>query len=444
MRELKLLVLLAGFVTSATAGPSITFHKDIEPLLQGHCQACHRPGEIGPMSLLTYGQARQWGAAIKEAVALKKMPPWYADASAHQQYKDDPSLSSSEVQTIRAWVEAGSPEGDPKDAPAPRKFIEGWNIGEPDLVIQMPEAYQIPATGTVEYTYIIMPSGFKQDTWVKAAEIRPGNRATMHHAILFTRPPGSKWLSGYPTGVAFVPAARPGSKHRSSDGDRTIEGSLADEWLVGYAPGQRPWPLPEDTAFLVKAGSDFVLQVHYTPNGKASSDLTKVGLMLAKTPPTHRALIGGVANGDFAIPPGASDYKVNASRTIASEVKLLSASPHMHLRGKSMSLRAVYPTGESEMLFDVPHYDFRWQQMYVFATPRTLPKGTKLDLNASFDNSLNNRSNPDPTKTVRWGDQSFDEMTLGVLMLQINPGTDLDTLFEKPPEKQPELASAKK
>ena len=347
------------------------------------------------------------------------------------------------MEAFRRWVDEGSAEGDPEQAPAPREFVDGWNIGKPDMVVQMSEPYQIPATGTVEYTYLIIPSGFKQDTWVKAAELRPSNRAAMHHAILFSRTPGSKWLAGYPVGVPFVPAPRPGSKHRSSDGDRTIEGSLADEWIVGYVPGQRPSVLPDDTAFLVKAGSDFVLQVHYTPNGKASSDLTKIGLVFAKTAPTHRALYSGVADASFAIPPGASDYKVEASRTFAHEVKLLSASPHMHLRGKSMELRAVYSTGESETLFNVPHYDFNWQQMYMFATPLTVPKGTKLELKAAYDNSANNSHNPDSTVTVRWGDQSSDEMALGVVILQIDPETDLDSLFEKPPEKPQQVASAK-
>ena len=443
MSPTKLYLLLAGFATGITATPPLSFHKDVEPLLQSHCQTCHRPGEIGPMSLLTYQQTRPWAAAIKEAVVLKKMPPWFADASAHQTYRDDFSLSAAEIETISRWVDSGSLEGDPKDAPAPRAFTAGWNIGQPDQVLEMAEPYRIPAVGTVEYTYIIIPSGFTRDTWVRAAEIRPSNRAAMHHSILFTRQPGSKWLAGYPLRVPFVPAARAGTNHRSSDGDRTIEGSLADEWIVGYVPGQRPLTLPEDTAFLVKAGSDFVLQVHYTPNGRAASDQTKIGLVFAKSPPVHRALISGVSNGDFAIPPGDPNYEVTGSRTLASEVKLIGASPHMHLRGKSMGLRAVYPTGESENIFNVPHYDFNWQQMYTFATPRTLPKGAKLELSAAFDNSPGNPRNPDPTATVKWGDQSWDEMALGVIALQIKLDADLDALFETPRKESAKPAAAK-
>ena len=437
MRQLKsafLFVLGAGILFAAP--PPVTFHKDVEPVLQQHCQSCHRPGEVGPMSLLTYQDTRKWAAAIKEAVALKKMPPWFADPSAHQTYRDDNSLSRAEAQIIKDWVNSGAPEGNAKDAPPPRKFVDGWNIGQPDMIVEMPEAYQIPATGTVEYTYIIMPTNFKQDMWVRAAEIRPGNRSTLHHAILFTRTPGSKWLAQYPTGVPFVPDARPGTKHRSSDGDRTAEGSLADEWIVAYVPGQRPWNLPEDTGFLIKAGSDFVLQLHYTPKGTAVADRTKVGLVFSKTPPARRAYIAGVSNSKIEIPPGDANYKAEASLTFASDTKMLMASPHMHLRGKAMTMSAVYPTGESETLFDVPHYDFNWQQMYEFATPKTMPAGTQLKLTAVYDNSLKNPANPDPSATVHWGDQSYEEMMLGVFAVQIDPQADLDKLFESPKKKK--------
>lgn len=437
MRHLKLAFLFTSSVAVTCAAPaSVTFHKNVEPVLQQHCQSCHRRGEIGPMSLLTYQDTRKWAAAIKEAVALKKMPPWFADTSAHQTYRDDNSLSPAEAQTIKDWVNSGAPEGNAKDAPAPQKFVDGWNIGQPDMIVEMPESYQIPATGTVEYTYIIMPTNFKQDMWVRAAEIRPGNRSTLHHAILFTRTPGSKWLAQYPTGVPFVPDARPGTRHRSSDGDRTAEGSLADEWIVAYVPGQRPWNLPEDTGFLIKAGSDFVLQLHYTPKGKAVADRTKVGLVFSKTPPARRAYIAGVSNSKIEIPPGDANYQAEASLTFASDAKLLSVSPHMHLRGKAMTMSAVYPTGEGETLFDVPHYDFNWQQMYEFAIPKTMPAGTQLRLTAVYDNSLNNPANPDPTATVHWGDQSYEEMMLGVFAVQIDPLADLDKLFENPKKKR--------
>jgi hypothetical protein len=196
-------------VRAGTVEP-VTFHKDIEPVLQAHCQTCHRPGDIAPMSLLTYAETRKWAKAIRQAVLQHKMPPWFADSSAHQQYRNDLSLSADEIEKIKNWVDGGSAEGDAKDAPAPREFVDGWNIGQPDMIVEMPQAYPIPAAGTVEYLYVILPSGFQQDMWVHAAEVRPGNPAYLHHANLFVRTPGSKWLAGYPKGVIFVPGARPG------------------------------------------------------------------------------------------------------------------------------------------------------------------------------------------------------------------------------------------
>ena len=433
---MNLLTVTIGFLiifTGLASGAApVTFHRDIEPLLQASCQSCHRPGEVAPMSLMTYQETRKWAAAIKEAVTLRQMPPWYADPSVHQKYAGDPTLSAAQIETIRRWVDGGAPEGNAKDAPAPRQFVAGWNIEKPDLVIRMPQPYQIPAIGTVEYTYIILPSHFKEDMWVTAAEVRPGDRPTMHHAVLYTRGPESKWLSGYPVGVPFVPAPRPGTKHRDSNGDRTKEGSVADEWLVDYAPGASPWPLPEGSAFLVRAGSDFVLQLHYTPNGKPATDQTEIGLKLSKKPPAHRAFLAVVSNTKIEVPAGDPNYTAEAARTLASDVKVLGVAPHMHLRGKAMELRAVYPAGEKETLVNVPKYDFSWQETYMLEQPKLAPKGTRLEATAIWDNSANNRRNPDPTATVRWGDQSSQEMMTSLWILQIDPAADLDTLFEKP------------
>jgi hypothetical protein len=411
-----------------------TFNKDVLPILQKNCQSCHRPGEVGPMPLLSYAQARPYARAIKLATQSKKMPPWFADSTV-QHYANDMSLSSADIDTLAAWVDAGAPEGDPKDAPPARQFVDGWNIGTPDKVIEMPEPYRVPATGTIEYTYIILPTNFTEDTWVQALEVRPGNRRLMHHAVLYERTSDSKWLREYPVGVPFVPAPRPGTKQRSSDGDRTSEGSLADEWLVGYVPGAPPYTLPPSTAFLVKAGSDFVLQLHYTANGTEGSDQTKIGMVLSKAPPARRAFIGLVVDGGFKIPPGDPNYQASGTVTLASDVQLLSAGPHMHLRGKAMDLRAVYPDGRNEMLFHVPRYDFNWQQLYAFGTPRNAPRGTKLEVVGVWDNSASNRSNPDPKAEVHWGDQSWEEMLLGLVTMSIDPKTDVTKLFEAPKKK---------
>jgi len=435
-RRLPLFTLLAAACVSAAP---LEFHKDIEPLLQAHCQTCHRPGEIGPMPLLTYEQARPWAKSIRQAVVTRKMPPWFADNSV-QHYSNDSSLSAAEIETIERWVDAGAPEGDPKLAPPARAFVDGWNIGNPDMIVEMPASYEIPAKGTIEYTYIIIPTNLKQDMWVQALEVRPQDRAHVHHIVLYERQAGSQWLREYPAGVPFVPAPREGQKQRSSDGDRTAEGSLADEWLVGYAPGTQPYRLPDGTAFRVAAGSDFVLQVHYTTNGKPGSDRSKIGLIFSKTPPTKRAFIANVADTKFVIPPGAADYSAKAEITLASDAQLLAVAPHMHLRGKAMDMRAVYPTGESEPLFNVPHYDFNWQINYYFPTPKLLPRGTKLEVTGVWDNSVNNKFNPDPKAEVRWGDQSWDEMLLGLTMLQIDPHMDLDKLIQEPPKRQERAA----
>jgi hypothetical protein len=424
---------------SQTPAAGTTFSKDVLPILQKNCQTCHRPGEIGPMPLISYAQARPFARAIKSATQSKKMPPWFADSSV-QHYANDMSLSAADIDTLAAWADNGAPEGDPVDAPPTRQFVDGWNIGTPDKIIQMPEPYRVPATGTIEYTYVILPTHFTEDTWVQALEVRPGNRALMHHAVLYARTPESKWLREYPVGVPFVPAPRPGTKQRSSDGDRTSEGSLADEWLVGYVPGAPPYTLPPSTAFLVKAGSDFVLQLHYTANGTAGSDQSRIGMVLSKEPPAKRAFIGLVTDGSFVIPPGDPSYEARASVTLAADVELLSAGPHMHLRGKAMDLRAVYPDGRAEMLFHVPRYDFNWQQIFAFDAVRPAPRGTRLEVVGVWDNSPANRFNPDPRAEVHWGDQSWEEMLLSIVTMSIDPKADVNKLFERPKKKSEESA----
>ena len=439
MKGRNLFFLACAGAASLSAAPGVEFHKDIEPLLQAHCQTCHRPGEIGPMPLLTYADARPWAKSIRQAVVTRKMPPWFADNSV-QHYSNDATLSAAEVDTIKNWVDAGAPEGDAKLAPPPRRFVDGWNIGTPDMVVEMPAAYEVPARGTIEYTYIIIPTHFTKDMWVQALEVRPQDRAHVHHVVLYERQAGSKWLREYPVGVPFVPAPREGTKERSSDGDRTAEGSLADEWLVGYAPGTQPYRLPAGTAFRISAGADFVLQIHYTTNGTAGSDRSKIGLVFSKTPPAKRAFIANVADASFVIPPGEANYSAKAELTLASDVHVLAVAPHMHLRGKAMDLKAIYPSGETEMLFDVPHYDFNWQINYYFPSPKLLPRGTKLEVTGIWDNSVNNRFNPDPKAEVRWGDQSWNEMLLGLTMLQIDPNADLDKLIQEPPKKEQHAA----
>ncbi|MGA2713790.1 MAG: cytochrome c [Bryobacteraceae bacterium] len=409
------------FATLASgAESSVTFNKDVLPILQRDCQTCHRPGEIGPMPLLTYQGTRPWAKAIKTAVLSKQMPPWFADPK-HGQFANDRSLSPADVKTLAAWADAGAPEGDAKDRPAPVQFVDGWNIPQPDLVVEMPVEYEVPASGTVEYTYVIVPTGFTEDKWVQAMEVRPSNRAVVHHANVYIRRPGSPWLRKYPVGVPFVPAEQ---KNSSSAG-----APLLDENVAGFTPGKQTVVLTPGEAKLIPPGSDIVFQLHYTPNGTALKDRTKIGFVFAKTPPEKRVARIYAANNSFTIPPGAQEYRVEASTTLQADSVLVSLKPHMHLRGKSMEFRAVYPTGEKEILLNVPQYSFNWQLEFILAHPKTLPRGTRLEVTATFDNSPNNPYNPDPAKAVRWGDQTWEEMAIGYFEVGFSPSLDLTDLF---------------
>jgi hypothetical protein len=411
--------LAFAWIQAADKG-GVTFTKDVAPVLEKNCQGCHRPGEAAPFSLLTYEQARPWAKAMKEAVRLKKMPPWFADPH-YGSFSNDRSLAQKEIETITAWAEAGAPEGDPKDMPAPVKFVEGWSIPKPDVVFEFPQAYQIPATGTIEYQKVIVPTGFTEDKWVQFAEARPDDRARVHHMIAFVREPGSPWLKDAKPGVFFV-----APKPKEDDADTS---ALPSDFLVGYAPGQPPEILAPGQAKLVKAGSDLVLEIHYTTNGKASTDHSKFGLVFAKQPPKERVLTLSATNGKFKIPPGDANYKVDAEFELGTTVKLLGLHPHMHGRGKDFEYRIVYPTGETETLLRVPRYNWHWQLWYTLAKPLVLPKGAKIECTAHFDNSPNNPDNADPTKEVSWGDQSWDEMMVGFFNLVFDANMPVKEIF---------------
>jgi hypothetical protein len=406
---------------AAAGAQGITFYRDVVPILQQHCQSCHRAGEVGPMPLISYDGARPWAKAIKEAVVSRKMPPWKAE-SAPGQFRNDPSLSEREINTLVSWADTGAAAGDSKDAPPPRVFAEGWSAGVPDIVFEMPEPYQVPASGTIEYTYLILPTGFTEDRWMSSAEVRPGNRAVMHHANVYVREPGSDWLRDYPKGQMFVPnerGARFGLGGASSAG-----ASLREQVIAGYIPGRPAKQAPPGYGMLVPAGSDLVFQLHYTTNGKATADRTRIGFVFAKSPPRKRVIRIQASNSEFLIPAGAADHAVSGTSALGVDVELIDAYPHMHFRGKSMTLTAVYPTGEREELVRVPRYDFFWQLVYEFAKPKQLPKGTLLRADARFDNSSNNPLNPDPAAEVRWGDQSWEEMMVGFFDVAIPPVTD--------------------
>ena len=417
--------LLAGIilVTAASAAATAatpTFNRDILPLLQRNCQTCHRPGEIGPMSFLTFDSTRPWAKSIKAAVVARKMPPWFADPK-YGHFANRRTLNDADIGTIAAWVDAGAPEGDAADKPQPLQWPDGWTI-KPDVVFEMPKAYTVPKTGTVEYTYFVVPSGFTKDTWVVDGEVRPGNRAVVHHASVHVRPPGSQWLKDAKPGEPFVPAA--GAPPAGVD--------VRNEWLLGYVPGVHGeyFDINHQAAKLIPAGSDLVFEMHYTPNGKAAAeDRSKVGFVLAKTPPTKRLLTLPVANLNFTIPPGDPNFAGQAEAVFDQPVQLVYSQPHMHLRGKDMDIHLEYPTGESEMLVSVPHFDFGWQLIYYEDKPIEIPKGTRVRLDAHWDNSPNNKYNPDPKATVKWGDQTWDEMIFAWVGVVVNPDTDQDKVM---------------
>ena len=390
-----------------------TYTKDVAPILQKHCQSCHRPGEAAPFSMLSYEDTRPWAGAMKMAVRLKAMPPWYADPQVGH-FSNDRSLSQKDIDTIVAWSTAGAPKGDANDMPPPVNFLEGWDIPKPDVTFQLPKEFAVPESGMVEYQYVIVPTGFTEDKWVQAAEVRPTERSVVHHIIAYVREPGSNYFKDQKPGAFFeAPPAKT---------DEIVDSSaLPSDFLVGYAPGQPAEILPAGEAKLIKAGSDIVFEVHYTPNGKAVMDRTKLGLVFAKEPPKKRVQTLSASNGTFKIPPGDPNYRVDASFEIRKPVTLASIHPHMHTRGKDFEYRVVFPNGETRTILRVPQYNWHWQLWYNLAEPIDLPAGARIDCTAHFDNSANNPENPDPTKTVIWGQQSWDEMMVGFFNLVYDP-----------------------
>jgi len=429
----------AAVVSFAAGVPSsVTFTKDVLPVMQKRCQTCHRPGEVAPMSFLTYQEARPWAKAIREAVLTRKMPPWFADPH-YGKFVNDRSLSQPEIDTLVSWVDGGAQEGDPKDAPAPVQWVDGWSIGKPDRVFEMPHDFDVPGAGTIEYQYIVIPSGFTKDTWVQAAEARPGNRKLVHHIIAFVREPGSKWLSEAQPCVPFVPQEKKKNKKAKKEEDDDDNASTP-ELLIGFAPGLVPMTLPPGQAKMVKAGSDFVFQLHYTATGHAGIDRSRIGLIYAKEPPKERVFTANATNSKFVIPPGDPAFKVDSSITIQAPARLVDLMPHMHYRGKDFEYRLVYPTGETQTVLSVPHYDFNWQLFYYFSDPVVLPKGTRIDCTAHFDNSPNNKYNPDPKAEVRWGDQTWEEMMIGWFDVAVDANKNPTDVFREKKKKAEEKA----
>lgn len=413
-------LLLAASAGALFASPA--FHQEVLPILQKHCQDCHRPGEAAPFSLLTYQDARPWAKAIKQAVVTRKMPPWFADPK-HGQFLNDASLSAAEIKTISDWVDAGAPVGEAAKAPPARQFAQGWRIGVPDLVLEA-RPFSIPASGEVEYQYLVLRLPFREDRWIQMAEARPGAREQVHHILVYVREPDSKWMREAQPGAWYLPQRAAGVK--TTD---VVPGDI----LAGYAPGTPPQIMPPGSAMLVKAGSDLVIQMHYTTNGKTAVDRTRIGLTFVKGPVENRVLTLAVRNTNFAIPAGAGDHKLAASMTLDENVAVVGWAPHMHVRGKAFEYQVVYPDGRRETTLRVPRYDFNWQLLYALRDPLLLPKGTRIECTGTFDNSANNPYNPDPKQVVRWGDQSWEEMMLGFVYVAVPAKADASRLARQSP-----------
>ncbi len=380
---------------------------------------------MAPMPLQTYGQVKPLARTIASATRAKTMPPWFADPCCGK-FSNDPSLTAEEVSVLAAWADANAPEGNSNDAPPPLVRTEGWNIAQPDRVLTMPVAKRLPASGDVPYQYIILPTHFAEDRWVRMSEIRPSNRMVVHHAVAYIRDPKSNWLRG-------APVEKPFSADDLSAPDLRRDAMwTTNDILLVYAPGSLPDAWPDGFAKLVPAGSDIVLQMHYTTHGHATEDRTSVGLVFAKAPPAKRVLTLQLTNDSFVIPPGDPDHRVEVHGTLPNDALLLSFFPHMHLRGKTFEYNIVQPHGRIRTLLRIPHYDFYWQLSYRLAEPIPLHAGTVLQAIATFDNSKNNPHNPDPASAAAWGEQTWAEMMVGFFDVAVDPAMDKQRFFMRP------------
>ena len=407
------------------AGPAATFYRDVLPIVQERCQACHRTGEIGPMPLVTYRDARPWSREIQKRTGSKEMPPWFADPR-YGRFSNDPSLTPRQIATLAAWADAGAPAGNPRDAPPPRQWAEGWVIPSPGMVVKMPKPVTIPARGDVDYTYEIVPTGFTEDRWVRMSEVRPERRRNVHHAVIYIRPPGSKWLQHAPVGEPFT------AKTLTDEQDRRDAMMTQSDMLLVYAPGSSPDQWPEGMAKLVPRGSDLVFQMHYTANGQAGKDQTSIGMVFARQPPKQRVLTLQLTNDHFVIPPGVPDFFVEAHGSLPNDALLLSFFPHLHLRGKEFAYNIVHPERSGQEKFETllrVNYNFYWQLSYRLAEPLPLKAGTELQAAAVYDNSHQNPHNPDPDAAVRWGDQTYDEMMVGFFDIAVDANVDKPQFF---------------
>jgi hypothetical protein len=402
------------------------------PILQQHCESCHRAKGIAPMSFVRYEDARRYADAIRAATENRSMPPWFAEPG-FGPFSNDPSLTTAQIATLGAWSVAGARAGDASEAPPLRQWVDGWTIPAPDMVLKMTKPAALPASGEVDYTYEIVPTHFAEDRWVQMSQILPSLPANVHHAVVYIRPPRSQWLAHAPSGVPFT------AENLTNEEDRRGAHWTDADVLLVYAPGSSPDQWPESMAKFIPAGSDLVFQMHYTTNGQAGTDQSSVGLVFSKHPPKQRVLTLQLTNDHFVIPPGAPDYRVEARGTLPNDALLLSFFPHMHLRGKRFEYNIIRSDARNNASGAVPgpaietllrvNYHFHWQMSYRLAEPRPLKAGTELQAVAWYDNSKNNPHNPDPDVAVRWGDQTHDEMMVGFFDVAVRADLDKQSFF---------------
>ena len=403
---------LIGRIPQVTPGGEITFTKHISRILNNRCVECHREGEVAPMTLTDYDEVVGWSEMIREVVSEERMPPWHANPE-YGEFENDCRLPDEEKEQIFAWVDNGSPHGDPADMPEPPTFVTGWEAGEPDQVIYMSDQpYEVAAEGTVEYQYFSVDPGWTEDKWIKVAEARPGNRAVVHHILCSIQSDAGGAATNIMNGVG-----------------------------IGWAPGLGPRDFRDGIALHIPAGAKIVFQMHYTPNGTKQFDRSYVGFQFVKPEEVKYMAAGGAAAAaNFRIPAGDGNHEVTSEFQFSRDQLLLSMLPHMHLRGKSFRYTAEYPDGTEEILLDVPRYDFNWQLRYHLKEPKLMPKGTKLKCVAHFDNSEDNLVNPDPTMDVTWGDQTYEEMMIGFFTGREVEPVDLERVAKEGAENRKRVA----
>jgi len=404
MTRLAMLLGIAG--VGAFAADKVTFSETIAPIIYSNCTTCHRPGEAAPFVLMSYDDVKKRGSLIATVTQSRYMPPWHA-THGYGDFAEERRLTDQQIADIGAWVKAGMPQGDPAKTPKPPQFIEGWHLGKPDLVLEMPVGFDVPATGPDIYRNFVIPTGLTEDKWVRAVEFRPSARKVVHHVL----------YAYDATGALAKRSGLDGKPGFGGMGTVGVTGGTGSSGsLGGWAVGNTPVFLADGLALPLPKGSDFVLQMHFHPTGKAETEKSTVGIYFADKAPEHRlfavqgpALFGFGAGID--IPAGAKNYTIDDSMTLPADIMAYSVGAHAHYVGKEMKMTATLPDGTVKPLLWIKDWDFAWQDRYNYKDPVALPKGTRIDVHLSYDNSADNPRNPsNPPKRVQWGEQSFDEM----------------------------------